>query len=273
MSSPHARSAVGGAALFGAGMQLANGCGSGTLVAAGQGSRRMWVTLPFFCIGGVIGSLMLPAALRLPSFGAVDLAGLLGPVGGLLATEAVMAAAALVLLQGRAPSRARLTAGAVIGALAGLYFLVSGEPWGVTMALTLWAAKPAEALGLSLSGTEFWRWGWARAQLEGPVLAMHGSVGNAGVMLGALLASAVTGRLRHGVSISRADAVAPALGGLAMGVGARLSFGCNVGAFLGGLSSGSLHGLVWIIAALPGFRLGLLLRQAWRPPGTPTAQA
>lgn len=31
---------VAGAAVFGIGMQIANGCGSGTLVAAGQGSRR-----------------------------------------------------------------------------------------------------------------------------------------------------------------------------------------------------------------------------------------
>ena len=38
--------------LFGVGMQLGNGCGSGTLYAAGGGSRRMWVVLPFFCAGG-----------------------------------------------------------------------------------------------------------------------------------------------------------------------------------------------------------------------------
>ena len=44
-----------GAAIFGTGMMLANGCGSGALSAAGQGSRRMWVALPFFCLGGVLG--------------------------------------------------------------------------------------------------------------------------------------------------------------------------------------------------------------------------
>ncbi|MCC6716767.1 MAG: YeeE/YedE family protein, partial [Acetobacteraceae bacterium] len=50
------------------------------------------------------------------------------------------------------------------------------------------------------------------------------------------------------------------LGGLLMGVGARLSAGCNVGAFLGGASSGSLHGLVWLLACLPGCWLGIRLR-------------
>ena len=72
---------IAGAALFGLGMQLGNGCGSGTLYAAGGGSRRMWVVLPFFCLGGLLGSLMLPAALALPALPAVGLADWLGPLG------------------------------------------------------------------------------------------------------------------------------------------------------------------------------------------------
>jgi uncharacterized membrane protein YedE/YeeE len=51
-----------------------------------------------------------------------------------------------------------------------------------------------------------------------------------------------------------------ALGGLLMGVGARLSFGCNVGAFIGGAASGSLHGDVWLLAVIPGRYLGIRLR-------------
>jgi hypothetical protein len=45
-----------------------------------------------------------------------------------------------------------------------------------------------------------------------------------------------------------------------MGVGGRLSYGCNIGAFISGTASGSLHGLVWLAAALPGAWLGLRLR-------------
>jgi hypothetical protein len=50
-------------------------------------------------------------------------------------------------------------------------------------------------------------------------------------------------------------------------VGARLSSGCNIGAFVGGASSASLHGLAWLAAALPGGRLGILVRDALDPPG------
>jgi uncharacterized membrane protein YedE/YeeE len=92
-----------GAALFGVGMQIANGCGSGVLVSAGQGSRRMVVALPFFCLGGLVGSLLLPMALMLPSLGEIDLAARFGPWGGLLATEALLAIGAAVVLRGAWP--------------------------------------------------------------------------------------------------------------------------------------------------------------------------
>ncbi|MGI9510825.1 MAG: YeeE/YedE thiosulfate transporter family protein, partial [Geminicoccaceae bacterium] len=61
-----------GSFLFGLGMQLGGGCGSGTLFTVGGGSTRMVVTLIAFCAGafaGSLDSLQLPA---LPSLGAVS---------------------------------------------------------------------------------------------------------------------------------------------------------------------------------------------------------
>jgi uncharacterized protein len=45
-----------------------------------------------------------------------------------------------------------------------------------------------------------------------------------------------------------------------MGWGARLGFGCNIGAFVGGVASGSLHGWLWFLAALPDCLVGIRLR-------------
>ena len=67
--APIGPSLVIGAFVFGIGMQLANGCGSGTLYTAGGGSGRMLITLALFIVGSVIGSLHLPAFLAL---GGVD---------------------------------------------------------------------------------------------------------------------------------------------------------------------------------------------------------
>lgn len=250
-----------GASVFGVGMQLANGCGSGTLVAAGQGSRRMWVALPFFCAGGVLGSLLLPTFMAWPTLGAVDLPALLGPWGGLAATLALLTlVAAMLARHGGWPTPARLRVAALIGALAGAMFLVSGQPWGVTMGLTLAGAKVAAAIGLDPSGMQFWSWDGPREAMAQPLLAMHSALSDAGVVLGALLAASATGQLRHRAPLALRPALAAALGGLLMGVGARLSWGCNIGAFVGGVSSGSLHGFVWLLAVLPGCWLGIRLR-------------
>ncbi|MEN8197350.1 MAG: YeeE/YedE thiosulfate transporter family protein, partial [Pseudomonadota bacterium] len=46
-----------GSFVFGIGMQLASGCGSGTLFTVGGGSLRMVVTLLFFCVGAFLATL------------------------------------------------------------------------------------------------------------------------------------------------------------------------------------------------------------------------
>jgi hypothetical protein len=54
--------------------------------------------------------------------------------------------------------------------------------------------------------------------------------------------------------------LAAILGGLLMGYGARLAFGCNIGAFFSGVASFSLHGWLWIVFALLGTWIGVKLR-------------
>src|SRR5690606_36680132 len=62
-----------GAFLFGIGMQLGGGCGSGTLRALGQGKSEMPVTLLFFIVGSTIGSIHRGWWLELPNIGTVSL--------------------------------------------------------------------------------------------------------------------------------------------------------------------------------------------------------
>jgi uncharacterized membrane protein YedE/YeeE len=251
---------VGGAALFGLGMQLADGCGSGTLYKAGGGSRRLWITLPCFCAGGLLGSLMLPAALRLPALPAIVLADQFGAWGGLAATLALSGLLILALLRTGRPSPGKLPAAVLIGALAAAAFLLSGQPWGVTMGLTLWGAKAAASLGLGVAHTEFWSWDGPRQALEGSILLQDSSLMDIGMLLGAMAAAAWDGSVRQQHWPDARGTAAAVLGGVLMGVGARLSFGCNIGALVGGIASGSLHGFVWLAAAIPGSWLGMRLR-------------
>ena len=62
-----------GSFLFGLGMQLGGGCGSGTLFTIGGGNSRMLITLIFFILGSLLGTLHLPWWLSLPSLGTISL--------------------------------------------------------------------------------------------------------------------------------------------------------------------------------------------------------
>jgi hypothetical protein len=49
-----------------------------------------------------------------------------------------------------------------------------------------------------------------------------------------------------------------------MGYGARIGFGCNIGAFFSGVISTSVHGWLWILAALAGTWSGIKLRPVFK---------
>jgi len=251
-----------GAAMMGFGMQMTNGCASGAVVAAGEGSRRMLVALPFFSLGGVLGSLIAPGLeARLPSLGSFDLLEEFGPWGGVLAMEALLLALAVLLLRRSPPaSAAPFRHAALIAGLAGVIFLLAREPWGITFGLTVWGAKGLQLLGVDAGASDYWLASHAAEALQGPWLGHVTAITDVGMFLGALLAAAGAGRMRHRIPIGAQGVVAAALGGVLMGVGGRLSYGCNIGAFISGTASGSLHGLVWLAAALPGAWLGLRLR-------------
>jgi hypothetical protein len=46
-----------------------------------------------------------------------------------------------------------------------------------------------------------------------------------------------------------------------MGYSSRLAFGCNVGAMLSGISTGSLHGWIWVPLAFAGTLAGIRVRR------------
>ncbi len=279
--APVGLSVVVGAALFGIGMQLGGGCASGTLFALGGGSTRMVVTLVFFMVGSVVGSAHLPWWLDAPSLGSVSLSRALGWAPALALQLAVFALIALgtIWLERRRhgalepitrpqSGAARLLSGpwpllwgALLLALLNVATLaVAGHAWTVSFGYTLWGAKAAGALGLDVASWPFWTWRFPKAALEGSLFENSTSVMNFGIVAGALMAASLAGRFAPAGRVPLGPALAAALGGLLMGYGARLAFGCNVGAYFSGIASGSLHGWLWLLAALVGTHLGILCR-------------
>ena len=254
-----------GAFIFGLGMQLANGCGSGVLFSFGGGSGRMMIALPFFIIGSVFGSFLLPSALEWGSAGPVAIAGGLSDSLRTLVNLGLIGAAGfgfylLGRRRGQQLPRRLVLACVVIAVLCWAVFALAGHPWGVTFGFTLWGAKLAQDLGVPVESFAFWQWPGPARALNHSLLSDVSSLMNIGMVLGAAMIASASGGLTRQTWPSGRQLLAAALGGLLMGIGARLSFGCNIGAFLGGIASGSLHGWVWFVLAMAGSWAGIQLR-------------
>lgn len=254
---------VGGAFVFGAAMQVVLGCGSGTLVNAGSGNPVGLLALPFFAIGSFLGAYHL---VWWTDLGALPILTLTGG-SGLAVTLALLAVVALGLLALAAPGtrklpRRLLFAAVAVAALAIGNLVIAGQPWGVVYGLGLWAAKGAVALGADLSGSAFWAAPGNAARLDASILTDVTSLTNIGIIAGAFLVAAWrSGALSQPLPKLPGRAwIATVITGLVLGYSARLAFGCNVGAFFSGISTGSLHGWVWFVAAFAGAFLGVRLR-------------
>ena len=84
-----------------------------------------------------------------------------------------------------------------------------------------------------------------------------------GIVLGALAAAALAGRFAPMWRVPVRSLDAALVGGLLLGYGARIAYGCNIGAYFSGIVSGSVHGWLWMVAAFGGNAAGALLRPAF----------
>ncbi|HUH59974.1 MAG TPA: YeeE/YedE family protein [Candidimonas sp.] len=279
LTAPLGVSLVVGAFLFGVGMQMGGGCASGTLYTVGGGSTRMVITLFFFIVGSVLATAHFDWWMALPSVGPVILLDVWGLWPTLVANLAVFAFIAhgatrlerrkhgkLVSFASRTNQPASLLRGPwplIWGGLALviLNFLtlwLSGRPWGITSALALWGAKGLAALGVDVASWGYWS--VRLDSLEAPISEDVTSVMNIGIVLGALAAASWAGKFAPVWRIPLRSLLAAVGGGLLLGYGSRLAFGCNIGAYFSGILSGSLHAWLWLPAAFAGSALGVRLR-------------
>lgn len=276
--APLTISLVLGAFLFGAAMQLADGCGSGTLYKAGAGAPISFAVLPTFAIGSFIGGSHQPAWIALGGLPPVDMLQFGWPVA-LAITVAGCGLVAWLAARGARKHRAaqavaepavssastgwakRWWIGAIL--LAGLYvahLVVAGQPWGIVYGIGLWGAKAASAVGWSPLGDAFWGVAPHADRLAAPILADVTSVTNIGLIFGALAVSRWNGPADIRMPSAK-RLLAATVAGLVMGYSSRMAFGCNVGAFLDGIASASVHGWVWFALAFAGSLLGVRIRR------------
>ncbi len=280
--SPVGVSVIFGAFIFGIGMQLGNGCASGTLYSLGGGSSSMILTLLGFIGGSVLGAYHFTYWMeKTPALPPISLATSTGL--GYFGAWAVQIVAFIIIYiitvqiakKKNPPMMKPLptikgwkkmfrgswplyTAAIILAILNALTLTIRGNPWGITSAFALWGAKFLMTLGVNVS-----EWGYFSggngAALSHTVLADSTSVMNFGIILGAFITASLQGTFKPG-KMKAGIAGGAIIGGILMGYGARLAFGCNIGAYFGGIASFSLHGWVWMIMAMLGTYSALFLR-------------
>jgi len=149
----------------------------------------------------------------------------------------------------------------VIAILAIATLLVTGHTWSITFAFGLWGAKLWQALGGAPELTAYWSSGYPARALGSSVLYDVTSVMNFGIILGAALAAALANKFSPPMKLHKKRVLTAIVGGLLLGYGARLAFGCNIGALFAGISTGSAHAWVWLLGAIFGNLLGVYIRK------------
>ncbi|MEQ1536117.1 MAG: YeeE/YedE thiosulfate transporter family protein [Burkholderiaceae bacterium] len=269
---PPSISLIVGAFVFGIAMQVADGCGSGTLYKAGLGFPLNMGILPLFALGSFLGSVHLQGWLSLGQTEPVGFVQSWGVPVALLVTGALLLGlAALMRLwvgAGKTWFSKRWVWGAVLLAVfATLNLVLAGQPWGVVYGFGLWAGKLVTAAGMfDPTANAFWSQASNAKHLGESVLLDVTSITNIGILAGALWvsmkkssASSSNNQLQ---TLTAKQWAVGLLAGLVMGYSSRLAFGCNVGAMLSGISTGSLHGWIWLPLAFAGTLIGLKIRHA-----------
>ncbi|HEX7381588.1 MAG TPA: YeeE/YedE thiosulfate transporter family protein, partial [Nevskiaceae bacterium] len=156
----------------------------------------------------------------------------------------------------------RLLIGALLLAvLAALNLIIAGQPWGIVYGLGLWAAKAATAAHLFNPATNaFWSEPTNAMTLSQSVFLDVTSITDIGILAGALIIAVGRPRSKYRHRTAKQWGII-VLAGFLLGYSSRLAFGCNIGAMVSGISTGSIHGWIWAPMAFMGSILGVRLKR------------
>lgn len=277
-------SVIVGAFIFGIGMQLGDGCASGTLYHIGGGDVNGIVTLIGFIAGSVIATTHFDFWMNTPHFAPISLIHQLGAVGGFLLQLVLLAFVYYVvtviekrrhgkLISAKTENKngwkaiykgpwSLLVGALLLAVMNALVLMINGKPWGITSAFALWGAKFVQLFGVDPTEWAYWQDPAKLKALKSPLYQDTTTVMDISLMFGALLAAAFAGRYAKPIQWKRPSrmTIGALIGGLMMGYGTRLAFGCNIGAYFSGIASFSVHGWIWFVFAFLGSIIGVKLR-------------
>lgn len=134
--------------------------------------------------------------------------------------------------------------------------IVTGKSWGVTGPFGMWGGWVLAQIGFDVDS-------WA-AFKSSPVAKYQfwqdlPAITDLGIVLGALLATLLAAQFKLKKIKSWRNVAAAVVGGLLMGIGARMALGCNIGALFTALPAFSLHGWLFLVSIFAGAAVGSYL--------------
>ena len=218
-----------GSIAFGYGMAQAGGCVQRALVRIGSGSVKSLATLALVAIFAAVTLYVVPraegASVTLPHVLALAIS--LGLGGALIAFA--------VADPWFRKSREHLWGGAAIGAAIALAWVFADGRRGFNLLMDTGTAAA-------------WSVGWADS------LPVFGLAALVGIVVGAAISAAVRGDLARDRFVDGDDVKRHVIGGVLMGVGGALAYGCTFGQGLAGLSTLSMSSVI----AIAGMGIGCL---------------
>ena len=147
----------------------------------------------------------------------------------------------------------------IIAVLFTVLFAVTKGGWGASGPMGIWFGKILMLFGASAESLEAFTQTPA-ASFMAPFFSNAVNVQNTGIVLGAVLYLLTAGIFKTTfmteLKITPKQGLLYALGGFAMGAGARLANGCNVGGMYTPIASFSLAGWLFLLFMLLGGILG-----------------
>ena len=272
-TSPIGWSLIIGSFIFGSGMQLGSGCASGTFVGLGEGALKSYVVLPFFIFGSTWSAtdsilnwysnlsyikpinislfLMLFIIILLfilsfiPDFIRVQKA-----AKGL--NSLTVEEAEIIQKNVQSPWYKPYIYPFLLGLATGIFYMFFGNPLGVAGVFPKIGGLIYQKLGGNPNSWKFFKGmgGVPKTLFNEPIV-----ISNIFLGIGAFIASSIMGNFGIGHPTSMIELIKSVFGGFIMGIGARMSYGCNIGSMYSGITSLSLHGLIWMFCAILGSAL------------------
>ncbi|MCQ2818901.1 MAG: YeeE/YedE family protein [archaeon] len=141
-----------------------------------------------------------------------------------------------------------------LGLTMGIFYLCFGNMLGISGVFSTIGAN-----FLKLFGAEPKNWKFFGKDPESNFLKIVQFNSDFYIFLGAFLGSAIQGSFGKVQENNIIDYIKACAGGFLMGVGSRMSYGCNIGSMTSGISANSLHGFIWMICCTLGSYVSVLI--------------